>query len=234
MDKLTRKELKSDKFALEVQHSVEYVSEHRQQLIRWGGIAAGVIVLVVGVLVYRSYEHDARQEALFKAMQIENANVGAASPNEFTVSFPTEAERAKAASKAFGDLAAKYSGTDEGAIGEYFLGTEAADKGDLQGAEKHLRNVVDHGGTYGDSAKLSLADVLAAGGKQAEGEKLIQSVIDHPSVLVSKDAATIALGQLVSKTDPARAHKLIDPLRSSPRPDISRAAISVLSEIPAK
>ncbi len=31
MDKLTRKELKSDKFALEVQHSVEFVSQHREK-----------------------------------------------------------------------------------------------------------------------------------------------------------------------------------------------------------
>ena len=44
MDKLTRKELKSDKFALEVQHSVEYVSQHRQQMIRWGAIPAAAVV----------------------------------------------------------------------------------------------------------------------------------------------------------------------------------------------
>ena len=234
MDKLTRKELKSDKFALEVQHSVEYVSEHRQQLIRWGGIAAGVIVLVVAVVVYRNYQHDARQEALYKAMEIQNASVGQSSPNEFLISFPTEADREKAASKAFSDLAAKYPGTDEGSIAEFFLGTEAADRGDLPQAEKRLRGVADQGGTYSANAKLALAEVLAAEGKQADGEKLIQSVIDHPTVLVSKDSATIALARLVGKTDLPRAQKLLDQLRASPRPEVSRAAISVIAELTNK
>ena len=63
MDRLTRKELKSDRFALEVQHSVQYVSGHRQQLVRWGGIAAAVIVIVVGVFAYLNYQRSVRQSA---------------------------------------------------------------------------------------------------------------------------------------------------------------------------
>ena len=50
MDKLTRKELKSDKFALEVQHSVEYVSQHRQLMVRWAAPAVAVVLLVVNRL----------------------------------------------------------------------------------------------------------------------------------------------------------------------------------------
>ena len=53
MDRLTRKELKSDSFALEVQHSVEYVAEHRRQLIRWGALVAVVVLLIVAFFVYR-------------------------------------------------------------------------------------------------------------------------------------------------------------------------------------
>jgi len=59
-------------------------------------------------------------------------------------------------------------------------------------------------------------------------------VIDHPTALVSKDEATLALGQLIGRSDPARARKLLEPLRSSPRAAISRAAISAAAELPEK
>ena len=66
-------------------------------------------------------------------------------------------------------------------------------------------------------AKLSLAQIYAAQGKQAEGEKLIQSVIDHPTELVSKESATIALARLVAPTDLPRARKMLEPLRGNAR-----------------
>jgi predicted negative regulator of RcsB-dependent stress response len=234
VDRLTRKELKSDRFALEVQHSVEYVSGHRQQLVRWGGIAIAVVVVVVAVFAFLRYQRSVRQAALHDAMQIQNANVGA-QPNEYTLSFPTAAERQKAVVKAFTELAAKYSGSDEGIIGQYMLGTNAADQGNLAEAEKRLKIVVDSGNSaYGALAKLSLASIYAGEGKQAEGEKLIQSLIDHPTVMVSKELATISLAELVAHSDPARARKLLEPLRGSPRPNVSKAALTALSDIPQK
>ena len=92
MDKLTRKELKSDKFALEVQHSVEYVSEHRRQMIQWAVPAAALVLIVIGVFWYRSYQHDARQEALHAAEAIQNSQVGP-SQSEYVVTFPTSQAR---------------------------------------------------------------------------------------------------------------------------------------------
>ena len=233
MDRLTRKELKSDRFALEVQHSIQVVSDHRQQLTRWGTIAGVVAILVIAVVVYRNHEHIVRQEALHAAQQLQNASIGP-QQNELSVSFPTQAERDKAVSKSFTELAAKYSGTDEGLIAEFFLGTNAADKGKLSEAEKRLKVVADAGIPYSALAKLSLAQVYAAEGKLSDGEKLVQSLIDHPTPLVSKEAATIALAELIQSKDPQRARKLLEPLRSSPRGSVSRVAISALSDMSQK
>ena len=234
MAKLTRKDMKSDKFALEVQHSVEFVSEHRRQVARWGGVALALIVVIIAVTIYRRHERDLRQGALHSAMEIQNANIGAPT-TEFVVSFPTAEARTKAVQKAFSDLVAKYSGTDEGTIAEFFLGTNAADTGNLAEAEKHFKTVADSGrGPYDSVAKLSLAQIYGAEGKVADGEKLIQSVIDHPTVLVSKEEATIALGELVMAKDPQRARKLLEPLRSSTRSSVSKAAITAVSNIPQK
>ena len=227
MDKLTRKELKSDKFVLEFEHSVEYVTQHRQELIRWGIPAVVVVLIVLAVLYYRGYQHDARQEALQAAMQIQNSTVGP-SQSEYVVSYPTSQAREAAVAKAWRDLAAKYSGTEEGGIAEFFLGTNSADQGNLTEAAKHFQAAIDSGDkTYVSEAKLALAQVYAAQGKLKDGEQLIQSVIDHPTVMVSKDAAILALAELIKNSDPQRAKKLVDPLRTSTRSAVSKAAITL-------
>jgi len=233
VDRLTRKELKSDRFALEVQHSIQVVSEHRQQLTRWGTIAGVVAILVIAVVLYRSHEHSVRQEALLAAQQIQNATVGP-QQNEFSISFPTQADREKAVNKAFTELATKYQGTDEGLIAEFFLGTNAADQGKLSEAEKRLKLVADSSTAYAPLAKVSLAQVYAAEGKLADGEKMLQSLIDHPAPLVSKESATVLLAELIQSKDPQRARKLLEPLRSSPRSGISRVSINALSDMSQK
>jgi predicted negative regulator of RcsB-dependent stress response len=231
VDKLTRKELKSDKFALEIQHSVEFVSGHRQQMIRWGAPALALVLVIAGVFYYRNYQHNARQEALHQALRIQNSNVGP-SQSEYVVSFPTAEARKKAVLKSWGELAAKYPGTREGRIAEFFLGTNAADEGSLPEAEKHFKAAIDSGtGPYESLAKVALAQVYGGEGKVQEGAVLLQSLIDHPTVLVSKDAATLALADLLRTTDVKRARKLVEPLRTSTRSAVSRAAISLDSEL---
>ena len=231
MDKLTRKELKSDKFALEVQHSVEYVSEHRRQMIQWAVPAAALVLIVIGVFWYRSYQHDARQEALHAAEAIQNSQVGP-SQSEYVVTFPTSQAREAGVNKAWRDLAAKYPGTEEGGIAEFFLGTNASANGNLPEAAKHFQAAIDSGsGPYASQAKLALAQIYAAQGKLNDGVQLIQSVIDHPTVMVSKDAATLALADLIKTSDPQRARKLVDPLRTSTRSAVSKAAITLDSTL---
>ncbi len=85
---------------------------------------------------------------------------------------------------------------------------------------------------YGSLAKLALAQLYGTQGKVAQGEKLIQSVIDHPTVLVSKEAAIIALAHLITPTDPGRARKLLEPLRGSERAQVSQQVLRALSDLP--
>ena len=227
MDKLTRKELKSDKFALEVQHSVEFVSHHRRQMIQWTVAGAAAVLIVAGILWYRNNQHNARQEALHAAMQIQNSTIGPAQ-SEYSVTFPTPEARKSAVLKTWRDLVAKYPGTEEGAIAEFFLGTTAADDGNLPESAKHFQAAIDSGSApYASQAKLALAQIYAAQGKVNDGVRLIQSVVDHPTVTVSKDAASLALAELIKSSDPKRFHQLVDPLRTSTRSAVSKAAISM-------
>jgi predicted negative regulator of RcsB-dependent stress response len=233
VDRLTRKELKTDKFALEVGHGLEYVTEHKGQVVRWGGIAAAVVAVVVIIYAIVSYRSGVRDEALRNALQVQDAAVGQASTTG-QPSFPTAEAKEAALKKALSEVTDKYSGTQQGAIARYYLGTMAADKGDLPTAEKSFREVVDHANSnYASLAKLSLASVLAAQDKGADGEKLLRSLIDHPTTFVSKDQATIALARYLAPTKPQDARKLLEPLRTE-RSTISQAALKALAELPQK
>ncbi len=142
------------------------------------------------------------------------------------MTFPTAAARDAAVVKAWQELAAKYSGSDEGRIAEYFLGTNAADSGNLAEAEKHFKAADSGNGPYASLAKLALGQVYGGEGKVKEGAQVLQSLIDHPTVLVSKETATLALADLLKDSDPKRAKQLVEPLRTSTRGAISKAAIA--------
>lgn len=230
MDRITRKELKRDKFALEVEHTMEYVAEHRKAVIRYSVIGAAVLVLVLGFLAYRRQQQGARQDALTAALEIQQAAIGQ-SPNEFIRAYPTEQARNEAARKAFADLAANYSGSSEAIISEYYLGTIAAGEGKNAEAEKWLKSVIDSGNAnYASLAKLSLADIYKADGKLGEGESLLRSLIDKPTDFVSKEQATLSLAELIASSKPAEARKLVEPLVKE-RSAISRVAVGKMGEL---
>lgn len=234
MDKETRKELKSDHLVMEVEHGVEYVQDHRKQFIRYGAIAAAAIAVVAGIVWYQGYRHEERQAALAAAMEIPQANVGPAQ-NEFTLAFPTQDAKDKAWTKAFSELAAKYPGSDEGVIGEYYIAVQAADKGNFAVAEKGFKSVAESGEkSYASVAKLALAQVYQGQGKQKDAEQLIRSVMENPTAMVSKEQAIIALARCIAPANAQEARKLLEPLRANTRAGVSRAALSALGEIPQK
>jgi hypothetical protein len=150
----------------------------------------------------------------------------------FFTTFTTEAEKQKAVDKAWNDLASRYSGSAEAAIAHYYMGVNAADRGNVQEAEKHFKQVADSGEkAYASQAKLALAQIYASSGRAAEAEKTLRSLIDDPTIMVSKEQATIELARLIAKAKPAEARKLLEPLRTERGP-VSRAAITLLNEIP--
>ena len=106
--RITRKELKADKFAVEVEHTVDYVAHHRAQVVRYGIVAAVVVALAIGIYFYRQHEHGIRQDALAQAIQLQEAQVGPPQPGA-PVSFPTEDAKVAAVTKFFTDLATKHS-----------------------------------------------------------------------------------------------------------------------------
>jgi len=234
VDRLTRKELKQDKFAQEVGHTVEFLGEHRRQFMLYGAIALVVVVIATGAFYFKKRQHDARQRELTAALDLMNAPVGAgAEAPAGRTSFPTAEAKDKAVVKAFSDVAAKSAGSDEGVIARYLVGAFAANGARYDEAVKNLNEAAASGRTeYSSLAKLTLADVYAIQGKTAEAEKLLRALIDKPTLMVPKDEATLALARVLASTKPAEARKLLDPLKSEPGA-AGRAATTILSEMSA-
>jgi predicted negative regulator of RcsB-dependent stress response len=234
VDRITRKELKTDHFATEVQHGFEYVTEHRPEVIRYGLIALAVLVIAGGWVLYSRHEHSVREDKLADVFRIEQATVGPAS-DQFTLSFPTQQAKDQAETKALTELATQYSGTAEGTIAQYMLASRAGDQGNIGEAQRRLTDVMNDGkGPYTSLARMQLAQLYASEGKTNDARTLLESLIAKPTAFVSKEEATIALAQMVGKTNPAEARKMLLPLLTSDRLAVSRAAMQANGALPQK
>jgi len=231
--RLTRKEMKTDKFAMEVGQTVDYVAHHRRQLLIYGSIAVAVAAIGFGVYWYLGHQQTVRAQALAYAILIQESPVGPASPTA-PMAFATDDAKRAAATKQFSEVAGKYPGTNEGAVAKYYLGAIAADQGKMADAEKFFKEAADAGDrNYSSLARFSLSDVYFGEKKNAEAEKILRDMMDHPTALISKEQATIALARGIARTKPAEARKLLEPLRTQAGP-VSQAAINAVSEIPGQ
>jgi hypothetical protein len=227
---LTRKDLRTDAFAVAVEHNVEYLAHHRKQLIRYGAIALIAIAAGSAIYFYLGHQKTVREDQLADAITIQETQVTPGAkpgPGIFT----TETAKQEAANKVFTALATQHSGAREGSIAEYYLGCNAADAGKLDEARKHFEAVAGRGDKdYASLASLSLAEVDFMQNRGADGEKILRQLMDHPTVLVSKDQAAISLARHLAKTRPAEARKLLEPILSQPGAS-AQVAVSVMGEI---
>jgi predicted negative regulator of RcsB-dependent stress response len=229
VDRITRKELKSDKFAQEVGHTVDFFEQHRDKVFLYGGIALGVIALILGYWLFSRHQHGVREQALYKAIEVTYAPVGQSEAG--LQSFPTEDARNQQAIKQFSEVASSFSGSSEGDIAEYYLGSLLAQQGKFADAEKRFAAVAEKGNEkYASLAKLSLAQMYFSDGKADLAEKTLRDLMANPTVFVSKDQATISLARQLMVKNPAEARKLLQPLMSQPGP-VGQVATSVNSEI---
>ena len=228
MARITRKQLKSDKFAQEVGLTVTFFEEHKEEITRYGAIIAVVGLLLAGYLYYQRKQHGVREEALTKAIQVQEAPVGPTANGG--PGFPTQEAKDREALRVFSDLRNKYAGNEEGEIAEYYLGAIQADQGRLAEAEKSFQEAAKGSQNYASLAKLSLAQIYFADGRSDLGEKTLRELIAKPTIFVSKEQAAITLARYLMPTKPAEARKLLDPLRNQPG-EVGQVALQVYGEI---
>jgi predicted negative regulator of RcsB-dependent stress response len=232
VSRITRKELKTDKFALEVEHGISFFEHHKNEAAKYGAIAIGVAVLIVGYTFYQRGQHSSREQALATAIRTQEAPVGQSGNGG--LAFPTQEAKDQESIRVFTDVQTKYSGSAEGEIAQYYLASIKADQGKLAEAEKLYQEVAQKGDEkYASLAKLSLAQIYFADGRADQGEKVLRDLIANPTVFVSADQATISLARSLATKKPAEARKLLDPLRTRVG-NVGQVALSLMAELPAQ
>lgn len=230
MDRQLKKVVKNDEFKEQVWHGIDFLTHHTADAKKYGAIALAVLLVAGGIYWFIHHQADVREEALAAALKIDDATVGS-NVQAANLHYNTQQEKDQAIQKAFGEVAAKYHGTIEGAIASLNLGQAAVDKGDLAGGEKYLKDVVDSApSAYSSQAALALAQLYAIEGKTPDAEKVLDNLIKNPTVTVSKEEAQLALAKVKAKTDPDGARKILESLRTE-RAAISKAAMSALGEL---
>ncbi|MFL6451063.1 MAG: tetratricopeptide repeat protein [Bryobacteraceae bacterium] len=231
---MTRHELKEqlqhDAFTDNVSGVLRYASLHREKLTRWM-IAAGAVLILVGIVLwYSSYRREQRRNDLQAAFAVYEAPV-ATGTSGVGKSFATQDEKNKASVKAFGEVAAKYSGDEEGLIARYYVGTLKAQAGDAKGAEVDLRAVASSGAECSALAKIALSQLLSGQNRQSEAQTLLREVVNKPTDLVSKAQAQVLLAQSLESTNPAEAKKLLQSLKApNQSPAVTRAIEQLASQ----
>jgi len=231
---LTRHELKEqlqhDQFTDAVSHIVSYATGHRQRVARLAIAGAIVLAIAGGLYWYFSYQRSVRQRDLQAAFAVLDAQVGPAS--DYAKTFPTQDAKTKASIKALSDVVAKDGGTREGFIAQYYLGTLKAQQGDNAGAEADLSKVSDSSSEVRPLAKIALGTLYMGENKSADARKLLQSMIDKPSDLVSKAQAQIILARLDATANPQQAKALLQSLQTpDQRPAVTRAVNEVQAQL---
>jgi predicted negative regulator of RcsB-dependent stress response len=232
VSRITRKELKTDQFAVEVEHSIDFFEHHKGEIVKYGAIVIGVAVLIAGYTIYSRHESGVREQALASAIRVQEAPIGESGNGG--LAFPSQEAKDRETNKVFTDLQSKYSGSAEGEVAEYYLASIKADQGKLAEAEKLFQEVAQKGDTnYASLAKLSLAQIQFSDGRTAQGEKLLRELIADPTTFVSADQATISLARFLGPTKPAEARKLLEGLRNRPGP-VGQIALTILGELPSQ
>jgi tetratricopeptide (TPR) repeat protein len=235
MDRITRKSLKDDKFAAEVTHSVEYLTHHRQQVLRYGGVGVVVLAALVGFFFYRQHRRTSAHRALYKALETYHALV-TTEERPGRVTFKTDDEKWSKALREFEAITKDFSGTTETRIARYYLGLVYRDQGKMAEAQKQLEQAVSEGaGTENVAAlaRLALADVYLAQGKDEEGRKIYEYLIKNPSDTVSEARAQLAMARYLRDRKPDEARKLLNELMKRPG-TVSAAAGMILRDMPSQ
>ncbi len=230
---LTRKELKSDKVAVTVEHTFDFVQVHRQTIIRVA-IAVVVLAVIIGAIVfYQNQQHATREARLGEAMQVAQAPVGAtATPG--ALAFPTQDAKNTEEIKVFSKLLADYPGSEEGYIAEYYLANVSVIQAKIDDARKKYQDVADHAGkNIASLAKFALAQIAFQENRAPDAESILRGLMDHPTDLVSKDQATITLADGIKAKNPAEARKLVEPLVKE-NGEVAGTAARILNELPKK
>ena len=218
MAKISRKDLKHDRFAEEVGQSVLFVSSHRKQLL-FGVI--GLILLVAGLLTWVGYRSVNKQEARFalkKGIDMYHGTVDT-EPTIGAISFPTTIARFRDTREQLDTVIVHYPGGEEEIGAVYYLALLDIEQKRTNEAKTRLEGIISGGvGEYTALVRLVLAGLYTREKEYGKASEHYRHLVDNPTRVVSKQRSQLAWASLLVQTDPEMAKTLLDELKVTPGP----------------
>ena len=185
-EKITGKDLKElrqpDEFQLVAGKALEWILAHRRTLVIAAAAIAAVAVIAIGAAAYKQHREGKAGEALAEALRLEArpvAGEGFPQPGEET--FPSKAERTKAATAALEAVRKDHAGSTAAQTAALQLGLLKQQTGDPQGATPLLQEFLKDapsGHPMRAVALESLGYAAQAQGKAAEAREAFGKLKD--------------------------------------------------------
>jgi tetratricopeptide (TPR) repeat protein len=209
VDTRTRHALKKDSFAQATASSMSWVSGHRSGVLKWSIVAVIALLVVVGGLVFWSFQSSAADKALGAALDTYDAPLAQPGAPVEAGTYTTAADRSKAAHQQFADVASKYGYLPEGAKAHYFAGITLEDMGQNAQAETELKAAAGAWDkNLANLAKLALAGLYHRTQRDQQAIDIYNELTAKPSATVSANVAQLDLADVYvgqGKQDQARA-----------------------------
>ena len=213
---ISPKELKRDRFVETMEHGAEYAASHARNLWIAGGVAAVILAAVFGWRFWSDQQSQKAGAAMDEALKVFEARIRTpAEPQDpGEVTYLVEKTKYTDARKKFDEVAQKYSLTTQGTLARYYSALCSERLGEADKAMTALRSLsTGSNADAGSLAKLALADLSAQAGKNDEAAQLLQGLVDHPTTLVPRARAELALAELYRNSKPAEAAKLYEQIK---------------------
>jgi tetratricopeptide (TPR) repeat protein len=218
VDQQTKAALKqNDRFVATTENSIEWASENRKSVIMTTSLLFVAVIVIVACAVFYNKRSDAASVAYGAAMQEYQTAVAApgAQVPPGVKTYPTVAERAKAANALFMSCAEKYSMVPDGKVCRYFGGLTYMESQQNGPAEAALKQVAD--GWNGDLAalaKLSLAQLYHQTGRDPQAIAIYNELDGKPTTTVPAGLAKLQLAELYTNVGkPEEAKKIYAQLK---------------------
>ena len=229
MAEFSRKKLKQDRFREVVGQEVALFQRHKTSIT----IAfVAVIAAIVGGYSYKSYRDRMAAQAssdFLAAVRLYSGVVTTETRPGF-VTYTTAGERRRRVTEAFENILSEYPNREEAAGAHYYLGLLDIEQEQNDEAKAKLEKAIADKGDYGSMARLALADLHGRLGEVEEAKQHFQHLIEHPTGLVPKERAQLALARMLAENDPEAAKPLLEELMAQPGA-VSVAAGSTLRQI---
>ncbi len=184
MDRITRSKLKTDRFAVEVEHSVEYVAEHKKQVMLYSAVGVAVALLIAGIYYTSEALKSAAAEKAFKAVYDKHSGTTEGTvAASYLGAISTDQGKLADAEKYFKHVADS-GDQNYAAMGKLSLAQIQLTTGHTADAEKLLRSLYEKPTMFvsKEQAAIALARAIALS-KPAEARKLLEPLrTERPAV----------------------------------------------------